>query len=281
MFQRELRSNRSGVRRSEEHDETNERFVMRPEFITMHTNSLHTDRMRHFQQAGLYLVTSQALSCGRTTLEIVDAALAGGVRLIQLREKEMPVPDFWRLAGQIRARTARAGALLIINDRLDVALAVGADGVHLGQADFPIAPARQLAPDLIIGASTHSPAEARAAEQAGASYLNIGPLFPTRTKTWPGEFLGLEGLSAIARLVTLPWTVMGGIKKAHIPDLLKAGARTIAVVTAVTAAADPAQAARELLALLRQQPAVKGPRPNFRRARGKTGAITRGRNPAG
>jgi thiamine-phosphate pyrophosphorylase len=212
---------------------------------------LHESRMRRFQQAGLYLVTSQALSRGRSTLEIVSAALAGGTRLIQLREKEMPLPDFWRLAERIRARTTKAGALLIINDRVDVALAVGADGVHLGQADFGIAPARRLAPDLIIGASTHSPAEARAAERAGASYINIGPLFPTRTKQWPGKFLGLEGLGKIARLVTIPWTVMGGIKKAHIPDLRKAGAHTIAVVTAVTAAVDPEQATRDLLALLR------------------------------
>ena len=217
----------------------------------MNTKSLHMDRMRRFQQAGLYLVTSQALSRGRSTLEIVDAALAGGVRLIQLREKEMPMPDFLRLAAQIRARTAGAKALLIINDRLDVALAVGADGVHLGQADFPIAPARRLAPDLIIGASTHSPAEAQAAEHAGASYINVGPLFPTQTKQISGEFLGLEGLSKIALHVTIPWTVMGGIKQKHIPDLLKAGARTIAVVTAVTAAADPAQAARNLLSLIR------------------------------
>lgn len=217
----------------------------------MNTNPLHTDRLRRFQQAGLYLVTSQALSRGRSTLEIVDAALAGGVRLIQLREKEMPMPDFLRLAELLRVRTAQADALLIINDRVDVALAVSADGVHLGQADFPIAPARRLAPDLIIGASTHSPAEAQAAERAGASYINIGPLFPTQTKQKSGEFLGLEGLRKIARLVTIPWTVMGGIKKEHIPDLLKAGARTIAVVTAVTADANPAQAARDLLALLR------------------------------
>ena len=217
----------------------------------MNTNTLHTDRMRRFQQAGLYLVTSQALSRGRTTLEIVDAALAGGVRLIQLREKEMPMPDFLRLAEQVRARTSQAGALLIINDRVDVALAVGADGVHLGQVDFPVAPARRLAPDLIIGASTHSPVEAQAAERAGASYINIGPLFPTQTKTWSGEFLDLEGLRNIARCVTIPWTVMGGIKPEHVPALVQAGARTIAVVTAITAAADPAQAARDLLTLIR------------------------------
>lgn len=207
--------------------------------------------MRQFQQAGLYLVTSQALSRGRTTLEIVEAALAGGVRLIQLREKEMPMPEFFRLAEQVRARTTKAGALLIINDRVDVALAVGADGVHLGQADFPIAPARRLAPDLIIGASTHSTEEAEAAERAGASYINIGPLFPTQTKQWSGEFIGLEGLRKIARHVTIPWTVMGGIKPEQVPELIQAGVRTIAIVTAVTAAADPKQAARNLLTLLR------------------------------
>ncbi len=209
--------------------------------------------MRRFQQAGLYLVTSQALSRGRSTLEIVDAALAGGVRLIQLREKEMPMPDFFRLAELLRARTAQAGALLIINDRVDVALSVGADGVHLGQADLPIAPVRHLAPNLIIGASTHSPAEAQAAEHAGASYINIGPLFPTQTKTWSGEFLGLEGLREIAPLVTIPWTVMGGIKPEHVPALIQAGAHTIAVVTAITAADDPAQAARDLLFKIRGQ----------------------------
>src|ERR1035437_3330660 len=223
----------------------------RTHFYHSMNSTLHTDRMRRFQQAGLYLVTSQALSRGRSTLEIVDAALAGGVRLIQLREKEMPVPDFLRLAEQVRARTAQVDALLIINDRVDVTLAVGADGVHLGQADFPITPARRLAPDLIIGASTHSPAEARAAERAGASYINIGPLFPTQTKTWSGDFLGLEGLGGIARLVTIPWTVMGGIKPEHVPALIQAGARTIAVVTPITAADDPTQAVRDLLALLR------------------------------
>ncbi|MFH1476602.1 MAG: thiamine phosphate synthase [Verrucomicrobiota bacterium] len=219
----------------------------------MNTTSLHTERMRRFQQAGLYLVTSQALSRGRSTLEIVDAALAGGVRLIQLREKEMPMPDFLRLAERTRARTAQANALLIINDRIDVALSVGADGVHLGQADFPIAAARHLAPDLIIGASTHSPAEARAAERAGASYINIGPLFPTQTKQWSGEFLGLGGLQEIVPLVKIPWTVMGGIKPEHVPALIQAGARTIAVITAITASDDPAQATRELLSTIRGQ----------------------------
>ena len=207
--------------------------------------------MARFRAAGLYLVTSERLSAGRSTETIVRAALDGGVRLIQLREKELSAQALTALAQRVRALTAAAGALLLINDRLDIALAVGADGVHLGQDDLPIADARRLAPDLILGASTHDVAEVRAAEVAGASYVNIGPLFPTNTKVWTSAFLGIEGLRRIAPHVNLPFTVMGGIKAAHIPDLLHAGAQTIAVVTAVTAASDPRAAAADLLAKIR------------------------------
>lgn len=208
---------------------------------------IHSERMQRFEKAGLYLVTSQALSNGRTTVEIVRAALAGGVKLIQLREKEMPLREYFLLAEQVRAMTLKAGCLLIINDRVDVALAVKADGVHLGQDDFPIAAARHLAPDLIIGASTHNIEEALRAQEEGASYINIGPIYPTGTKIWEGEYLGIEGLRTISAVAKLPFTVMGGIKQHHFPDLQKAGARIIALVTAVTAAPDPEAAARELL----------------------------------
>lgn len=222
-------------------------------------NTLHAQRMERFCRAGLYLVTSASLSAGRSTPDIVRAALDGGVRLIQLREKELPLRTLLSLAEDIRTLTARADALLIINDRIDVALAVGADGVHLGQDDFPLDAARRLAPELILGASTHSIEEARLAIEQGASYINIGPLFPTHTKAWSGNFLGFEGLENIAHHVTIPFTVMGGIKKEHIPELLRLGARTIAVVTAITAAPDPAEAARELLHGIRRSthPATK------------------------
>jgi thiamine-phosphate pyrophosphorylase len=210
-------------------------------------SQLHSERMQRFQTAGLYLVTSQPLSGGRSTIEIVRAALAGGVKLIQLREKEMALREYVGLAEQVRAMTAAAGCLLIINDRVDVALAVGADGVHLGQDDFPIPAARRLAPDLIIGASTHTVEEALRAQHEGASYINIGPIYPTGTKVWEGAYLGLEGLRAISAVAQLPFTVMGGIKQQHFSDLKKAGARIIALVTAVTAAADPEEATRTLL----------------------------------
>jgi len=210
-------------------------------------NCKHAKRMERFLNAGLYLVTSQPLSDGRTTVEIVRAALAGGVRLVQLREKEMPLSELLVLGRRIRKMTAQAGALLIINDRLDVAMALEADGVHLGQDDLPVNEAKRIAPDMIIGASSHSVKEAVLAQKLGASYVNIGPLFPTRTKSWNGKFLGLEGMRRISKHVRIPFTVMGGIKKSHIPGLVAVGATTIALVTAITQAADPRQAARDLL----------------------------------
>jgi thiamine-phosphate pyrophosphorylase len=135
--------------------------------------------------------------------------------------------------------------LLIIDDRLDLALASAADGVHLGQEDLPLEVARRLAPELIIGASTHSLEEALAAEAAGASYLNIGPIFATRTK--PDAIpLGPEALERIAPHLRLPWTTMGGINLSNIGQVVARGARHPAVMSAVTAAADPTAAAVQL-----------------------------------
>ena len=219
--------------------------------MIMNNNSLYRARMARFRRAGLYLVTSQSLSRGRSTEKIVKMALAGGVRLIQLREKNMPILQLTKLAEKIRAMTKKAGALLIINDCLELALAVGADGVHLGQDDLPVAHAKKIGKNLIIGASTHSLKEALAAQKAGASYVNIGPLFPTRTKKWNEKFLGIREMKQIASKIKVPFTVMGGIKANHVPDLVKAGAKTIAVVTAITAADNPRKAAKQLLALIR------------------------------
>ena len=210
----------------------------------------HAERLARFQSAGLYLVTSRSMSRGRSTTDVVGQSLEAGVRLVQLREKDLPARELLALAMELRAMTAEAGALLIINDRLDVALAADADGVHLGQDDLPIEDARRLAPDLILGASSHNVGEARAAQAAGASYVNIGPLFPTQTKSWQGDYLGLDGLREISRVLTVPFTVMGGIKRGHIPELLAEGAHTIALVTAITAADDPGAATRALLSLM-------------------------------
>jgi len=171
--------------------------------------------------------------------------LAAGVRLVQLREKDLDSRPLYESAMAFRRETTAAGALLMINDRLDIALAAGADGVHLGQDDLPLEVARRLAPELIIGASTHSLAEALAAQEAGASYVNIGPIFATQTKENVTP-LGPEMIDRIAPQLRIPWTTMGGIKKTNIHQVVSRGARHPAVITAVTAAPDPTAAAREL-----------------------------------
>lgn len=209
--------------------------------------AIHAERMSRFLNAGIYLVTSAVLSRGRDTISIVEQALSAGIRLVQLREKEMAASDLAGLARDARTLTAKYGALLIINDRLDVALAAGADGVHLGRDDLPVEDARRIAPDLIIGASSHTREEALDAQGRGASYVNIGPIYPTGSKQWAGEFLGPDRMKDIASHLEIPFTVMGGIKRERIPDLVTAGARTLAVITAITAADDPEQASKELL----------------------------------
>ncbi len=136
--------------------------------------------------------------------------------------------------------------MLVINDRLDIAIAVEADGVHLGQHDLPIDVARSIAPKLILGASTHSLEEALGAQAAGADYLNIGPIFPTQTKAVGIEALGPEILDTIVPHLRVPFSCMGGIKKENIAQVLSRGARHPAVVTAVTAADDIKRAAKKL-----------------------------------
>jgi thiamine-phosphate pyrophosphorylase len=211
----------------------------------------HAQRMARFVETDLYVVITEAFCAGRSALEILDAALAAGVRLIQLREKDLTDRELYERARQFREHTRRAGALLIIDDRIDVALAADADGVHLGQGDLPADVARRIASELIIGASTHGLDEALAAEAAGASYVNIGPLFATGTKAASVAPLGIPALDRIAPHLHVPWTTMGGIKRHNIEQVLRCGARHVAVVTAVTEAPDVRAAAAELRALMR------------------------------
>jgi thiamine-phosphate pyrophosphorylase len=214
----------------------------------------HGERMVLFDRADLYVVITEAFCAGRTSLEVLSGVLAAGVRLVQLREKDIDGDDdrLLEIARKFRIATSKAGALLIINDHVDVALAVGADGVHLGQDDLAVNAAIERAPELIIGASTHSLDEALAAEAAGASYVNIGPIFDTATKSVPSGAIGPEAIAPIASRLTIPWTVMGGIKPQNIEQVLAEGARHPAVVTAVTAADDVTAAATELRDRIRQ-----------------------------
>ena len=207
-------------------------------------------RKSFFETVDIYPVTCERLSCGRSDLEVLAGLIEGEAKIVQLREKDLCERDFFRLAEIFRERTARAGMLLIINDRVDVAIAVGADGVHLGQDDFPVPSARIIAPDLIVGASSHSLEEALRAQDEGADYVNIGPIFPTGTKQGVDHFLGPGAISQIAPRLRIPFTIMGGIKESNVKQVLEMGARKVAVVTAITQAPDIANAVRSFRSLI-------------------------------
>ena len=198
----------------------------------------------------LYLVTDRRLSLGRSTVEVVAAAVSGGVTCVQLREKHCSTREFLEEARRVRELLAGTGVPLIINDRLDVALAVGADGVHLGQNDLPVADARRLVGErLVIGISAESVADAIRAEAEGADYIGVSPVFTTPTKMDTAPPLGLEGLREIRRAVSLPLVAIGSIRHDNAAEVLRAGADGLAVVSAIVSAPCPRTAA----AALRQQ----------------------------
>jgi thiamine-phosphate pyrophosphorylase len=209
-------------------------------------------RILLFQQVDVYPVTCEELSGGRSNLEVLQAAIRGGAKIIQLREKEYQKRDLYHLALKFREMTAKAEVLLIINDHVDIALGVEADGVHLGQDDLPLPVARHLAPELLIGASTHSLEQALQAEKDGADYINIGPIFSTQTKEGVGDSLGPKAITEIGPQLKVPFTVMGGINEANIDEVLAAGARRVAMVTAITRATDIAQKVRSLKDKIRE-----------------------------
>ncbi|MFH1741344.1 MAG: thiamine phosphate synthase [bacterium] len=192
----------------------------------------------------LYVVLGRKQSRGRDFLEVTRAAIAGGAGAIQLRDKEMNKRELLDWAKRLRDLTAEAGVTFLINDHLDMALASGADGVHLGQSDFPIPEARQLAgPSMIIGASSHSLDEALRAAQEGASYVNVGPIFPTATKEGVHPPVGPKLIAEVLKQIAVPITVMGGISLSNVDLVLAQRARHVAVVSAVVGAEDITSAA--------------------------------------
>ena len=203
-------------------------------------------RKAMFRNVDIYPVTCEALSAGRSNPEVLEAVIRGGAKIIQLREKDYSTRVLYELALRFREITAGADVLLIINDRLDIALAVEADGVHLGQDDLLLNTARKLAPELLIGISTHSPEEALQAQADGADYINIGPIFPTKTKMGVGHALGPDAIALFQKNIEIPFTVMGGINESNIDQVLARGVRRVAMVTAITQAPDIAGAVRSL-----------------------------------
>ncbi|MEZ3143152.1 thiamine phosphate synthase [Halobaculum sp. MBLA0143] len=198
---------------------------------------------------GTYLVTQATLSDGRPTDEIVAAALEGGVDVVQVREKGRSARERLELARRLREPTAEAGVPLIVNDRVDVAAAADADGVHLGDEDLPVADARaQLGSGALIGRSVSTVADAEAAVAAGADYLGVGAVFETSSKDVDDEEsgIGTERVRAIADAVSVPIVGIGGIDADNAADVVAAGADGVAVISAITGADDPAAATASL-----------------------------------
>lgn len=201
---------------------------------------------------GVYLVTDRSETGGRPLPDVVGAALRGGIRAVQLREPDLTARDLLALALELRRLTSRAGAALLVNDRIDVALACDADGAHLPRHSFSAADARALlGPHRLIGVSTHAPAEVAAAAAAGADFAVFGPVYDTPSKRRYGAPLGLAAVGAArAAVPDLPLFCIGGIDTERAEAVRARGADGVAVIRAVLAAADPAAAAAALLSRL-------------------------------
>ena len=198
---------------------------------------------------GTYLVTQESLSAGRTTVDIVEAAIDGGIDAIQLREKETTSRSRYELGRTLREVTRSAGVPLLVNDRADLALALDADGVHVGQSDLPVPVARELlGPDAVIGCSASTVEEALDAERSGADYLGVGAVYGTTSKDVVEDHdgIGPGRVRKIVDAVSIPIVGIGGITASNAGTVIDAGATGVAVISEITAADDPAAATETL-----------------------------------
>lgn len=199
----------------------------------------------------LYLITDRRQTGTRSLLESVEEALAGGVKAVQLREKDLTSRELYELAFEMKKLTSKYGARLLINDRIDIVLAVDADGVHLGSNSIPIYRARKLlGKDRLIGVSCHNQVNAITAQEKGADFITFGPIFYTASKARYGKPVGIDRLESVAHLLTIPVFALGGVNQANTREVLAAGAAGISLISAIIAADQPRQAARTLLSLL-------------------------------
>jgi thiamine-phosphate pyrophosphorylase len=203
------------------------------------------ERFERLASAHLYFVCDRAPG-GRPLADVLAAALAGGVDVFQLRDKRAGDDELLAAAGEAKALCAAAGALFLVNDRPDLARLAGADGVHVGQDDEPVAAARAMVgADRIVGLSTHSVAQADRGARSGADYIAVGPIHATPTKEGRSA-IGLEPVRHAAARVGLPWFAIGGLDSGNVDDVVAAGATRIVVVRAIAEAEDPERAARTL-----------------------------------
>lgn len=195
----------------------------------------------------LYLVTDRSLSLGRSIEDVVEKAVGGGVTMVQLREKDSTTREFYQLAVALKNILHPFGVPLIINDRLDIALACDADGLHIGQSDMPYSVVRNLlGKNKIIGLSVENIQDAMDANRLDVDYIGISPVFGTLTKTDTAPALGLEGIREIMKISKHPSVGIGGINNTNVADIINLGANGAAVVSAIMSAPDPEKAAKEL-----------------------------------
>lgn len=213
----------------------------------------NVDNVKKSLESGLYGITAEKFSCGRTNIEVVGQMIEGGIVTIQYREKKDSKSslEIFTECKIIREMTRQAGVTFIVNDHVDVALLVDADGVHVGQDDLPVDEVRRLIGDeKIVGLSTHSPEQARKAEKAGVDYLGVGPIFATQTKDNVCGPVGLEYLDYVVGNISLPFVAIGGIKRNNIEEVFRRGAATVCLVTEIVGAPDIKKRVLELQALL-------------------------------
>jgi thiamine-phosphate diphosphorylase len=204
-----------------------------------------------FSLPRLYAILDAAQTGDRSLTEVCEILLAAGVRLIQYRDKQASSRQLYEAGCQIAEQVRRAGGLFIVNDRADVARAVGADGVHLGQGDLPVELARRsLEPGKLVGCSTHDLAQVREADQSSADYIAFGPIFPTQSKAKPDAVVGLAGLREARQATRKPLVAIGGITLATAREVTEAGADSVAVIADLLKAADIGARAREFLQVL-------------------------------
>jgi thiamine-phosphate pyrophosphorylase len=208
----------------------------------------------------LYAILDRSVAGGRELQDLLDAVLSGGGRFVQFREKTLPLADLLPLAHRLARRCRKAGALFIVNDRADLALAVDADGLHVGQDDLPARRARALLrPGMILGVSTHDPDQARRAEADGADYVAVGSIFPTTTKSG-FQLVGPELIRRVRADISVPLVGIGGITADNAEAVLAAGADAVAVISALCATPDPEAATRTFLGRITS--GAPAPRPD-------------------
>ncbi len=201
----------------------------------------------------LCVITHRVERLRRGHLEVARAALEGGASMIQLREKNVTDRELWALAREMQRMARKRGAGFVVNDRVDIALAAEADGVHLGADDLPVAAARRiLGTGAVVGASVANAEEAKAAEAAGATYVSVGSIFPTPSKEDAGKAIGIGPIGDIGRATALPVLAIGGINSDNVDAVIRAGAHGVAVISAVAEAGDMVEATSNLRRLIRK-----------------------------